>query len=141
MTDPLPDAVIVDIDGTVALRADRSPYDWSRVGEDTPNRPVIAVVEALAAAGYAIVCVSGRSEVCRPATDFWLHAHVNAQISQLHMRGDGDNRADVEVKREIYQRKVRGRFRVECVLDDRDAIVAMWRELGLTCLQVAPGDF
>jgi hypothetical protein len=27
------------------------------------------------------------------------------------------------------------------VLDDRDQVVTMWRGLGLTCLQVAPGDF
>jgi hypothetical protein len=27
------------------------------------------------------------------------------------------------------------------VLDDRDAVVKGWRNLGLTCLQCAPGDF
>ena len=28
-----------------------------------------------------------------------------------------------------------------CVFDDRKKVVDMWRELGLTCFQVAPGDF
>ena len=28
---------IVDIDGTVAIMGDRSPFDWARVGEDLPN--------------------------------------------------------------------------------------------------------
>lgn len=28
-----------------------------------------------------------------------------------------------------------------CVLDDRNKVVKMWRELGLTCLQMAEGDF
>src|SRR5687767_6710283 len=48
-------AVLVDIDGTVAVMCDRSPYDESLVGDDTPNEPVVAAVRALANAGYAIV--------------------------------------------------------------------------------------
>ena len=45
-------AVIVDIDGTLALRTgDRSPFDWHRVGEDTPNPPVIELVQLIHAAG------------------------------------------------------------------------------------------
>ena len=36
---------IVDIDGTVAIMGDRSPFDWARVGEDLPKSPVITVVE------------------------------------------------------------------------------------------------
>ncbi len=51
----LPPAVLVDIDGTVALMAGRSPYDWGRVGSDLPNQPVIAAVRAMHAAGHAIV--------------------------------------------------------------------------------------
>ena len=30
---------------------------------------------------------------------------------------------------------------IECVFDDRDKVVKMWREEGLTCMQVAPGNF
>ena len=30
---------------------------------------------------------------------------------------------------------------VECVFDDRQKVVDMWREIGLTCMQVAPGNF
>lgn len=42
-----PKVWLVDIDGTVALRGERGPFDWDRVGEDKPNGPVIAVVRAL----------------------------------------------------------------------------------------------
>jgi hypothetical protein len=28
-----------------------------------------------------------------------------------------------------------------CIFDDRDKVVKMWRDNGLTCMQVAPGDF
>ena len=30
---------------------------------------------------------------------------------------------------------------VHCVFDDRDKVVKMWRDNGLTCFQVAPGNF
>ena len=30
---------------------------------------------------------------------------------------------------------------VVAVFDDRDKVVNMWREVGLTCMQVAPGNF
>ena len=69
---------LVDLDGTTALRAPdgRSPYDWDRVGEDTPNMPVVTVVRALAAAGHRIVYMSGRSEEARAATSAWIAAHI-----------------------------------------------------------------
>jgi len=30
---------------------------------------------------------------------------------------------------------------VVCVFDDRQKVVDMWRDMGLTCMQVAPGNF
>ena len=34
-----------------------------------------------------------------------------------------------------------GKKNIMCVFDDRDKVVNMWRKNGLTCLQVANGDF
>ena len=142
-------AWLCDIDGTLALRGDRSPYDWSRVGEDEPNKPVITVARALAARS-GLIFMSGRMEQCRAETRMWLHSYV-CEHSRLPvcmdqypllMRKDGDNRPDQIVKRELYEWHIVGLYEVEGVLDDRDRVVAMWRnELGLTCLQVAPGNF
>ena len=143
-------AWLCDIDGTLALRGDRSPYDWSRVGEDAPNKAVITVARALAARS-SLIFMSGRMEQCREQTRMWLHTYLcerkGAGIVELCrypllMRKDGDNRPDQIIKRELYERHVVGLFEVEGVLDDRDRVVKMWREeLGLTCLQVAPGNF
>lgn len=137
---------LVDIDGTLALRDEsapdcRTPYEWHRVGEDLPNRPVITVVRALAAAGHRIVYVSGRSERCRAATGVWLAEHVGVPGEALLMRRRRDNRRDDIVKKELYRRLVKPRWEVIAVLDDRDQVVRMWRDLGLTVLQVAYGDF
>jgi hypothetical protein len=67
--------------------------------------------------------------------------HIGVAGEALHMRGRGDHRPDQVVKRELYERRVRPRYTVTAVLDDRAKVVRMWRELGLTVLQVADGDF
>ncbi|AIG78417.1 Hypothetical protein AJAP_27865 [Amycolatopsis japonica] len=137
-----PWAVLVDVDGTVAQMHDRSPYDMTRVGEDSPKWAVIHVVESLAKAGYRIVFVSARNEVARPATEDWIDEHIELPEGfVLHMRADGDGRDDRVVKREIFDKEIRDRYFVRAVLDDRDKVVRMWRDLGLTCLQVAEGAF
>jgi hypothetical protein len=138
-------AVIFDVDGTVALRdqgpAGRHFSDWYRVGEDTPNRPVIELLRVLHDAyPYAMLAMSGRDEVCRMVTQAWLRLN-EVPFEELLMRRRGDNRQDAVVKRELYERHVRGHFDVRWVVDDRDQVVRMWRKLGLTCLQVADGNF
>lgn len=137
----LPEAVLVDIDGTVALMRGRSPYDWSRVGEDAPNPPVITAVRAMHAAGHAIVFCSGRDEVCRAATEAWLDRFVGVAYQALFMRPAGDSRKDSIVKRQIFESRIRDRWRITGVFDDRAQVVRMWRGLGLTVFQVAEGDF
>jgi hypothetical protein len=57
------------------------------------------------------------------------------------MREAGDKRADDIVKAEIFFRDIAPRWNVKAAIDDRNRVVAMWRSLGLLCLQVAEGDF
>lgn len=138
-----PPAILVDIDGTVALMVARSPYDATRVHEDRPNLPVIAAVEAMHAAGYAVVFCSGRTEDARLATATWLRQHLPSVgvHAVLHMRPSGDMRKDAVVKAEIFDKEIRHNYDVRFVLDDRQQVVDMWREVGLTVFQVAPGNF
>lgn len=133
---------IVDLDGTLALRADRGPYDWHRVGEDLPNPPVVAVVQALIHAGHPIAYVSGRKECCRRQTEMWLCANVGHwdQAEGLWMRDDHDNRPDTQVKHDLYQQHFADRD-IAGVIDDRANVTAMWRSLGLTVFQVAEGNY
>jgi LNS2 (Lipin/Ned1/Smp2). len=135
--------VIVDVDGTVALRKDnRGPFDWHLVGTDFPNYPIINVVRALRNEGYNIVFVSGRKEQCRAETIRWIHDYIFPyQIVNLYMREDEDNRPDFVVKKEIFDTYLKD-FNILLVIDDRDQVVKMWREeLGLICIQVAEGKF
>jgi predicted kinase len=136
-----PSAVLVDIDGTVAVIDGRSPFDMSRVGEDVPNHAVIEAVRAMHDAGHLIVYCSGRSDDCRDETVAWLQRHVGVPFDGLHMRATGDQRKDSVVKAEIFDREIRNRYRVAGVFDDRAQVVRMWRSLGLTVFQVADGNF
>lgn len=133
---------LVDIDGTVALRGERGPFDWDAVGLDRPNQPVIDLLEALDHMGvYQFVFLSGRPEICREATEKWLINHIGVEWGRLFMRDTGDNRPDNVVKQEIFDREIRERYNVVGVFDDRNKVVAMWRSLGLPVFQVADGDF
>lgn len=143
--DSLPEAVIVDLDGTLALRRafGRGPYEWSRVGEDLVNVPVMRVLHGLVIPTRRprVIFVSGRDEVCRPETEAWLDEHYSFRYEGLHMRPAGDNRKDWIIKAELFDAHVRDRYRVALVLDDRNQVVRMWRHMGLTVLQVADNDF
>jgi hypothetical protein len=141
---PPPDAteiVLVDIDGTVALLGERHPYDFTRVSHDRPNHSVIAAVRAMHAAGYGVIYCTGRDDTSRADTEAWLARHVGVPYLALHMRPYGDSRRDAIVKREIFQREIADDYHVIGVFDDRQHVVRMWRDLGLTVFQVAEGDF
>lgn len=134
---------IVDVDGTLAHMRDRGPFEWNRVGEDRADERIVALTELLMNGGdrrLDIVVVSGRDAVCRVETEDWLEAH-EIEYHALFMRPAGDTRKDAVVKAELFWNEIVPRWNVLGVLDDRDQVVAMWRSLGLLCLQVAPGAF
>jgi hypothetical protein len=136
-----PTAVLVDLDGTVAVLGERSPHDMHRVGEDLPNRAVIETVRAMHAAGHRIVYCSGRRDDAREATEAWLAMNVGVDYDAVYMRSIGDSRRDSVVKAEIFEKHLRHAYDILCVLDDRRQVVRMWRALGLTVFQVDDGDF
>jgi len=136
----LPQAYIVDTDGTVALMDGRSPYDPTLYHTDKPNEDVIALVVSLWELGYTIIGVSGRDEDYREATENWWHDQ-GVPFEEFYMRPSGDKRKDDIIKDELYEKHIAGRYNVMGVLDDRDRVVAMWRAKGLTVFQVADGDF
>jgi hypothetical protein len=140
-TPGLPEAILVDIDGTVALIGDRSPYDMTRVGSDRPHTAVITAVRAMYDAGHHIVFCSGRTDDARDDTESWLAKHVGVPYEGLFMRAVGDGRSDALVKAEIFEREIRHRWRITAVFDDRNQVVRTWRALGLTVFQVADGNF
>jgi predicted kinase len=133
-------AVIVDVDGTIAINVDRDYYDLTKVLDDAPHEAVCALVKMFYEQGFKIIIVSGREDICRDDTMTWLQCH-SIPYHELHMRQAGDRRKDAVVKEEIYHQQIKPRFTVWYALDDRDSVVNMWRSLGIMCMQVNFGGF
>jgi hypothetical protein len=139
----LPQAIIVDIDGTLAFMDGRGPYDDSKIDTDLPNKPVIKLVNQLRRFGAEVIIVSGRQNTpeCYAATLDWLDRYMFGTY-RLFMREAGDTRKDAVVKKEIFDSRIKDKYYIQFVLDDRNQVVDMWRkELNLPCFQVNYGDF
>lgn len=134
-------AIIVDIDGTIALNINRDYYDMSKILDDVPYKAICDLVKLFHKNKYKIIVVSGRDDTSMEDTKLWLN---NYEIPFLHlfMRVTGDNRKDFIIKEEIYKKFIESKFDIRYILDDRAQVVNnCWRKLNLCCLQVAPGDF
>ncbi len=141
----LPNAVICDLDGTLALFGDKNPYDRD-FENDELNVPVAQVLRYVHQTGLGadIIFVSGRKNKYLEQTKKFLEKHDFSEIiyEALFMpRADDDNRKDVIIKQEIYEANIKGKYNILFVLDDRNQVVDFWRSQGLTVFQVAEGDF
>lgn len=127
-----PKAIILDIDGTIALTNGRSHYDYSdAVLTDKPRLDVMELVSVYAnVTGAEIICVSGREDVCKDATQRWLDNYYISNI-ELHMRKASDPRCDTIVKEEIFWNEIEPRFNVIAAFDDRNRVVRKWHDIGI----------
>lgn len=139
--------ILCDIDGTLADIGHRTHYvrnggrEWDpffeACSDDLPKHNIIELVNVMACSDYRVILVTGRPEKVREKTEIWLEKH-GIIYDALYMRGTDDSRKDFIVKRELLDR-IRADFldsEIIFVLDDRKSVVRMWREAGLTCLQV-----
>ena len=148
--------VIFDLDGTLALidkrRAlatkDNGKFDWDiffnpdNISLDVPNTPVIKMAQMLDSQGFNIVIFSGRSKSTYRTTRQWLIQN-DVPFDDLHMRSrhkDEHFMKDSDLK-QLWLDALIDKDDVFAVFDDRQQVVDMWRQNGLTCFQVADGDF
>jgi len=141
---------IFDIDGTIANTEHRqhylasSPKDWKgwhdNSQKDTPHWEITEILDMAREKGIKIVLCTGRDEKCRDETIEWFVMH-GIHFDALYMRKAGDRRDDDIVKRELLTQIRSVGYDPVCVFEDRARVVKMWREEGLRCLQVAPGEF
>lgn len=136
----LPDAVIFDLDGTLALLNGRNPYDASECEYDLLNHEVYAALVRHKQDGSKIIITSGRSEEYVEQTNKWLTKN-GIEIDLFIMRKIGDVRSDSIVKEEMFREHILPKYYVHAVYDDRERVVDKWRDLGLQVFQVADGKF
>ena len=151
--------VIFDLDGTLAdIEARRKlatkptgKMDWDiffapqLIALDSPNTPVIETAKALAEK-YNIAIFSGRSKATKAVTMDWLDKH-EVSFNILKMRPTShpwkfmpDDKLKQHWLDDLFPKDSK-RHDIVCVFDDRQKVVDMWRDNGLTCMQVAPGNF
>ena len=148
--------VIFDLDGTLALIDDRRVvstkpngkinwdifFDPKNIDLDKPNLPVIKMAQLLKQQGFRIVILSGRLKTTKDATTQWLQK-FDVPFDVIKMRPDSSEfkfMPDDKLKQgwldSLFPNKD-----IFAVFDDRNKVVDMWRMNGLTCFQVAEGNF
>ncbi len=141
--DALDEAILVDVDGTLAhIDGDnpRSPYDASRAMEDVLDDAVSVLTSMCYQHGYRVIILTGRHSGHLQVTKDWLAAN-GVEYDEIHCRDEEDTRADYIVKRELFEQYVKDKYNVKFVIDDRPSVCRMWRSLGLKTLQVGDPHF
>jgi|SRR6478609_5844165 len=139
-----PNALIVDLDGTLANLNGRLPYGDAQAncGNDLLREDVLDMVRDERGESEDddpfVLIVSGRFDTYADQTAAWLEKH-GVEWDELFMRRADDQRADQLIKQEIYEDFIEPFFNVVRVYDDRPKVIRMWRELGLDVVDVGSG--
>lgn len=137
-----PRAIILDIDGTIALNTSRDIFDFSEaVMTDRARLDVMDLVGCYAEwQGAEVICVSGRDEVCKEHTQDWLNVFY-IDNTQLFMRKEGDQRCDTIVKEEIFWEHIADNYNVIAVFDDRPKVIRKWKDIGIPLVISVQQDY
>ena len=140
MGEDRPEALIVDVDGTLAHNNPdnpRDPYDGSRAHEDLGDETLVEMLNALAY-HYFIYIVTGRGLRHRQVTEEWLYNHC-VPYDHLWTRPDNDTSVpDAWVKYQIAK-EIAKTHKIVGVFDDRERVVDMWRAAGIKTFDVGQG--
>jgi len=149
---------IFDLDGTLAdishrlhfIRGysdsdeERKKVDWNAFNlacdKDEPKWDIVELFSSLKQVSNIMICTGrmGTPEVVKKTLD-WL-AKYGINPHGVYFRSDGDYRSDDVVKKEMLD-EIRMLGTVVAAIDDRDRVVDMWRDNGVTCLQCQKGDY
>lgn len=144
-------SIIVDLDGTLCDSTHREHLArekrWEEFHEaakdDQPRQDVYCFIRWLAN-DFIIIGCTGRNERYRAATNAWMLKH-EVHLDELFMRPDNDFSSDFELKPKIiaavFGSQEKALKEVLLILEDRDRMVEVWRNLGYVCWQVRAGGY
>lgn len=144
------DTVIFDIDGTLAdvdhrrhfVIGKKKDFDafYDAMVDDTVKVAIQELNHMCKRCNHKIIICTGRPEKYRSITVEWLRDNC-VYFDELHMRPDEMRfKPDFEIKQNMLN-GINDKHNVIFAVDDRNQVVDMWRSNGVTCLQVADGDF
>jgi predicted kinase len=138
-----PDAVLCDLDGTLAhTLGTRSMYDdTGACATDTCDERVAELLRFYDSAGYEILIVSARhaTDANFDATYNWLQSY-SIPFEKLVMRKEGDSRPDDIVKAELYVNEIAPSWNVHLAIEDRKKVKKMYVDKGIFILDVNQTD-
>lgn len=133
------DAIVMDIDGTLALIGDRGPFDWQNVDKDYVNPIMKHFIDLENNLGNNIILMSGRSEDAREKTISWLNK-FNIHYDYLFMRPANNYEKDDKIKKQLFDNQVGGFFNVYRAYDDRLTTTQVWHNKGIYTINVNQGN-
>ena len=142
--------IIFDIDGTLSdcehrkhfIIGKKKDFDsfYNAMGDDTVKENIRALCNMYFLSMWNVIICTGRPESYKKITEDWLKDN-RVFYNELKMRSDErQNERDVEIKQDMLN-EILTKFEVFVAVDDRNQVVDMWRRNGITCLQVAEGNF
>lgn len=142
--------IIFDIDGTLAdvrhrvhfvSSSEKSERDWKSFNRemvnDFPIMDMVILFNEFKRLGYKIWIMTGRQEKFRSFTEQWLFWN-GVYFDKLRMRPDKDQRKDYICKSDMLSKEEQEE--IFLIVEDRQTVVDMWRERGLTVLQCDNGE-
>lgn len=159
--------VVFDLGGTLSICDQRTHHvsgevkDWTAFvnacDKDTVNEPIATLFRFYRESPlHRVWVLTGRAGNAGVSDDTdvhfmimtWLHdndlqlaSHNRTSNGMMMMREKGDERHDVEVKKEFLAKSDITPENTEIVFEDRTCMVEAYRFWGFTCAQVAGGDF
>lgn len=138
--------IIVDMDATLCYNLSGRPFYGEGSAEgminDIPSKPIIDLVEQYTKNdNIDVIVLTGRedTESSRIATETWLINNVKGKVNKVLMREKNNYISGPECKLSIYKKEIEPYYNVLFVLEDSSKVVKMWRDNGITCLQVNDG--
>ena len=137
-------AIIVDLDGTLCNVEHRVHFMQTNPKQkaefhsacinDAVNEPIKALIEGMQAIGYKVILLTARPIQYAHQTQFWLKC-AGIEYDQIFM--GTQPMPDREYKRLTYLNEIEPYYDVAFVVEDRADVVAMWRKIGVMCLDCA----
>ncbi len=159
------EVVVCDIDGTIANCDHRRDFvrgegkkDWDGFfgamdGDSLMMDTMKIITEKCRMHGKKLLFVSARPEKYREVTEAWLAKHDILPVRSIEyaldsgnalsyeallLRQDGDSRDDTIVKKQILDIYLTKQW-IDVVIDDRPAVIRMWRDNDLEVIDVGEG--
>ena len=119
----LPNCVIIDLDGTVALHQGRLPYDWDKIPTDKCDPRMKNIIEQFVSQSVSIIFLTGRPESARKLTNEWLHTHFPTLNYKLFMRDNKDFRSGEIYKKMMWKSHIELNYNTLCVFEDSNMFI------------------